>query len=321
MKRGPDGVLARTRDGTIEVEPIRLEVVNGLGAGDAFGGALAHGLLAGEDTELVIRRANAAGALVASRLACADDMPYLPELEQMVGEAAAVSVRLTVGQALVRFLAAQEVERDGERERFFAGCFGIFGHGNVAGLGQALQQHEDLLPYVQGRNEQGMVHMAAGYARQRNRLATWACTSSVGPGRDQHGHRRRARHGQPPAGAAAAGRHLRLAAPASGAPAARGAARRDRVGERRPAAGVALLRPRRAARAARARRARGDARAHRPGRDGRRDARAARGRPGGGGRGARVVPRAARVDDLAQAPGAGRARAGRRAGARTRSGR
>jgi 3D-(3,5/4)-trihydroxycyclohexane-1,2-dione acylhydrolase (decyclizing) len=93
-----------------------------------------------------------------------------------------VSVRLTVGQALVRFLAAQEVERDGQRHRFFAGCFGIFGHGNVAGLGQALQQHEDLLPFVQGRNEQGMVHIAAGYARQRNRLATWACTSSVGPG-------------------------------------------------------------------------------------------------------------------------------------------
>jgi 3D-(3,5/4)-trihydroxycyclohexane-1,2-dione acylhydrolase (decyclizing) len=93
-----------------------------------------------------------------------------------------MSVRLTVGQALVRFLAAQELERDGERRRFFAGCFGIFGHGNVAGLGQALQQHEDLLPYVQGRNEQGMVHMAAGYARQRNRLGTWACTTSVGPG-------------------------------------------------------------------------------------------------------------------------------------------
>jgi 5-dehydro-2-deoxygluconokinase len=85
VKRGPEGVLARTRDETIEVEPIRLEVVNGLGAGDAFGGALAHGLLAGEDPGLVIRRANAAGALVASRLACADDMPYLPELEQMVG--------------------------------------------------------------------------------------------------------------------------------------------------------------------------------------------------------------------------------------------
>jgi 3D-(3,5/4)-trihydroxycyclohexane-1,2-dione acylhydrolase (decyclizing) len=93
-----------------------------------------------------------------------------------------VSVRVTVGQALVRFLAAQEVERDGERSRFFAGCFGIFGHGNVAGLGQALQQHEDLMPYVQGRNEQAMVHMAAGYARQRNRLATWACTTSIGPG-------------------------------------------------------------------------------------------------------------------------------------------
>ncbi|MGH2946630.1 MAG: thiamine pyrophosphate-binding protein, partial [Solirubrobacteraceae bacterium] len=90
--------------------------------------------------------------------------------------------RLTVAQALVRFLAVQEVERDGERRRFFAGCFGIFGHGNVAGLGQALQQHNDLLPYHQARNEQAMVHVAAGYARQRNRLGAFACTTSVGPG-------------------------------------------------------------------------------------------------------------------------------------------
>jgi len=88
VKRGPEGVLARTRDELIEVEPVRLEVVNGLGAGDAFGGALAHGLLAGEDIETVIRRANAAGALVASRLACADDMPYLAELEEVVEGAA-----------------------------------------------------------------------------------------------------------------------------------------------------------------------------------------------------------------------------------------
>jgi 5-dehydro-2-deoxygluconokinase len=84
VKRGPDGVLARTREETIEVEPIRLEVVNGLGAGDSFGGALAYGLLASDSTELVIRRANAAGALVASRLACADDMPHLPELNELL---------------------------------------------------------------------------------------------------------------------------------------------------------------------------------------------------------------------------------------------
>jgi 3D-(3,5/4)-trihydroxycyclohexane-1,2-dione acylhydrolase (decyclizing) len=93
-----------------------------------------------------------------------------------------MGVRLTVGQALVRFLAAQQVERDGERHSFFAGCFGIFGHGNVAGLGQALQQHEDLLPFHQARNEQAMVHVASGYARQRNRLGTFACTTSIGPG-------------------------------------------------------------------------------------------------------------------------------------------
>ena len=90
--------------------------------------------------------------------------------------------RLTVAQALVRFLAAQESERDGRRERLIAGCYGIFGHGNVAGLGQALHQHRDALPYQPARNEQGMVHIAAGYARQKNRLSTFACTTSVGPG-------------------------------------------------------------------------------------------------------------------------------------------
>ncbi len=90
--------------------------------------------------------------------------------------------RLTVAQALVRFLGMQVVERDGQRSRFFAGCFGIFGHGNVAGLGQALDQHRDLLPYHPARNEQAMVHLAAGFARQHNRLRTFACTTSVGPG-------------------------------------------------------------------------------------------------------------------------------------------
>ncbi|MGZ4176222.1 MAG: thiamine pyrophosphate-binding protein [Solirubrobacteraceae bacterium] len=89
---------------------------------------------------------------------------------------------LTVAQALIRFLGVQHIERDGRRERFFAGCLGIFGHGNVAGLGQALSQYPEVLPYHPSRNEQAMVHMAAGYARQRNRLGTFVCTTSVGPG-------------------------------------------------------------------------------------------------------------------------------------------
>src|SRR5437870_4054256 len=92
------------------------------------------------------------------------------------------TIRLTAAQALVRFLAAQRVERDGVAQRFFGGCFGIFGHGNVAGIGQALLQHRDLLPYHQARNEQAMVHAAVGYARMRNRLGALACTSSIGPG-------------------------------------------------------------------------------------------------------------------------------------------
>jgi 3D-(3,5/4)-trihydroxycyclohexane-1,2-dione acylhydrolase (decyclizing) len=90
--------------------------------------------------------------------------------------------RITAAQALVRFLAAQNVERDGIERRFFEGCFGIFGHGNVAGIGQALYQHPDLLTYYQARNEQAMVHAASGFARMKNRLATLACTTSIGPG-------------------------------------------------------------------------------------------------------------------------------------------
>jgi 3D-(3,5/4)-trihydroxycyclohexane-1,2-dione acylhydrolase (decyclizing) len=91
-------------------------------------------------------------------------------------------MRLTAAQALVRFLAAQVVERDGERRRFFGGCFGIFGHGNVAGIGQALHERPDLLRFIPARNEQAMVHAAVGYARQLNRLGAFVCTSSIGPG-------------------------------------------------------------------------------------------------------------------------------------------
>ena len=94
------------------------------------------------------------------------------------------TVRLTVGQAIVRFLARQEVERDGERHRFIAGVWGIFGHGNVAGLGQALEELGDVegLPYYRPQNEQAMVHLATAFARHANRLRAYACTSSVGPG-------------------------------------------------------------------------------------------------------------------------------------------
>jgi len=110
-------------------------------------------------------------------------------------ESAQSTLRLTVGQAVVRFLANQWSERDGVRRRFFAGCLGIFGHGNVAGLGQALLEYDPDRPdgadrseaprglrYYQARNEQAMVHVAAGYARMCDRLRTLACTTSIGPG-------------------------------------------------------------------------------------------------------------------------------------------
>jgi 3D-(3,5/4)-trihydroxycyclohexane-1,2-dione acylhydrolase (decyclizing) len=96
------------------------------------------------------------------------------------------AVRLTVAQAVVRFLANQYSQRDGARHRLVPGVFGIFGHGNVAGLGQALLQAQATgeadLPYYLARNEQAMVHASVGYARMRNRLQAFACTASIGPG-------------------------------------------------------------------------------------------------------------------------------------------
>jgi 3D-(3,5/4)-trihydroxycyclohexane-1,2-dione acylhydrolase (decyclizing) len=96
------------------------------------------------------------------------------------------TIRLTVAQALVRFLAQQYSERDGIRQRLIPGCFGIFGHGNVAGVGQALLEARLTgsadLPYYLARNEQAMVHASVGFARMRNRLQALACTASIGPG-------------------------------------------------------------------------------------------------------------------------------------------
>ena len=90
--------------------------------------------------------------------------------------------QLTVGQAVVKYLSVQYSERDGRRRRLVPAIFGIFGHGNVAGLGQALESVGADLPLYQARNEQSMVHVASGYAKATRRAATLACTSSIGPG-------------------------------------------------------------------------------------------------------------------------------------------
>ena len=93
VKQGPRGVLARTREETVEVPPIPVNVVNGLGAGDGFGGALCHGLLAGWGLERMLTFANAAGAIVASRLECSTAMPTTAEVEQLLGGRAASEIR------------------------------------------------------------------------------------------------------------------------------------------------------------------------------------------------------------------------------------
>lgn len=91
------------------------------------------------------------------------------------------TIRITVGQAVVRFLKNQYVERDGIENPFFAGCLGIFGHGIVAGVGEGLLENPDFR-YIMTRNEQSSVHIAIAYAKMKNRLGTFACISSIGPG-------------------------------------------------------------------------------------------------------------------------------------------
>src|SRR6266700_3864396 len=100
----------------------------------------------------------------------------------MPGASNAKTVRLTVAQALVKYLQVQYSERDGSSRRLIPALFGIFGHGNVAGLGQALFEYGQDLPYYQPCNEQSMVYTAIGFAKANLRLSTLACTSSIGPG-------------------------------------------------------------------------------------------------------------------------------------------
>src|SRR5919205_1487548 len=92
------------------------------------------------------------------------------------------TVRLTVAQAVITYLSKQYSVADGQRRRLIPATLGIFGHGNVAGMGQALDQLSDLMPFVQGRNEQSLVHLGVGYAKAMKRHATLAVTASIGPG-------------------------------------------------------------------------------------------------------------------------------------------
>ncbi|MCA1293646.1 3D-(3,5/4)-trihydroxycyclohexane-1,2-dione acylhydrolase (decyclizing) [Paenibacillus sp. alder61] len=92
------------------------------------------------------------------------------------------TLRLTMAQALLKFMENQYLEADGEEIPFFKGVMGIFGHGNVTGLGEALEQGKGRLVFIQGKNEQGMVHAAAAFAKQTNRRQIFACTASIGPG-------------------------------------------------------------------------------------------------------------------------------------------
>ena len=116
--------------------------------------------------------------------------------------------RLTMAQALLEFLETSMSSGTASERRFFAGAWGIFGHGIIAGFGQALQQSPDF-PYYLCRNEQAAVHIARPSPSRRTRLSTFACTVLDRPRRHQHDHRRGRRHHQSPAGAAAARRYLR----------------------------------------------------------------------------------------------------------------
>src|SRR4051794_33829753 len=105
-----------------------------------------------------------------------------PELRPNTDAQGRATIRATTAQAIVRYLAVQTSVRDGRRRRLIPAMLGIFGHGNVAGLGQALDEYQSELPFVQGRNEQSLVHIAAGYAKANRRTSALAVTASIGPG-------------------------------------------------------------------------------------------------------------------------------------------
>lgn len=90
--------------------------------------------------------------------------------------------RLTLAQAIIKYLINQHVERDEHQNQFFGGTWGIFGHGNIGGVAQALQQYNSEMPYYLSRNEQAMVHSAVAYAKMNRRMKAQTCVSSIGPG-------------------------------------------------------------------------------------------------------------------------------------------
>ncbi len=116
--------------------------------------------------------------------------------------------RLTMAQAIILFLQNQYVERDGQENAFFAGCWGIFGHGNVAGIGQALQQYSNSFRYYQARNEQAMVHAASAYTKMKNRLQTFRLHLVNRAGCDQYDYGCGGSHHQPLTCAFVTRRHL-----------------------------------------------------------------------------------------------------------------
>ena len=231
------------------------------------------------------------------------------------------TVTLTTAQAVVRYLAAQTSVRDGRRQRLIPAMLGIFGHGNVAGIGQALDEYQAELPFVQGRNEQSLVHIASGVREGEPPHRHARGDRLDRPGRREHDHRRRAGDGQPAARAAVPRRHLRHAPAGPGAAAARASHRRRRERQRLLPPGGALLRSHHPPRAAADRAARGDARPHQPERGGRGGDRPAAGHPDRGLRLPGRVLRAAGLDDRPPRAASRRRRGGRRADRRRPSSR
>ena len=191
------------------------------------------------------------------------------------------TIRLTMAQALVRFLDNQYLDVDGTETKFVRGVFGIFGHGNVVGLGEALVDSSHGLTYYQGHNEQGMAHAAIAYAKQMRRRQICRRDQLDRAGGAQHGHGGGNRHGESHPGAAPPRRHLRLPTARPGAPAGGAVLRPERDGERRLQGGQPVLGSDRAAGAADERLPERHARAHRSGRDRRGHPGAPAGRPGG----------------------------------------
>ena len=195
IKHGMKGSTAYTVDGQkFSIKPFPVEARKGFGGGDGYGSGFLYGLYQGWEIIDCLEFGSAEASMMVKSNNCSDSLPgpdevhaFIKDEKEKFGEMIARvkmanTVRMTTAQAIVKFLDNQYVSMDGVETKFVEGFFTIFGHGIAVGLGEALDTNPGQLKVLQGRNEQGMCHVATAFAKQSNRKKIIACASSIGPG-------------------------------------------------------------------------------------------------------------------------------------------